>query len=218
MQGSVWRNVWRSFRERDDEATHDDPRMADIIPEVNIYDVSGEKRRFGEFIKRHKWVHFFLKYKLFLPVLYIVGPFLQRKLDHEVPAMLYNKNLQVFNDSFEKAILEWSKVFIRNLPGNEDEKDPDDFARRYVKLPSAQTLRLLKDVVLTVSLNDTAYREFLNIWMFEIAKGMRDAHPAGFAHVLYTSQNIDDVSYFIVTKAVEDGMLKLGIKDARGDR
>lgn len=63
----------------------------------------------------------------------------------------------------------------------------------------------MKDIVLTVSLNDTAYREFLNILMHSIAKRMYEIHKDEYPvkHLFYMARNGYDVEYFILAERMK---------------
>ena len=174
-----------------------------------------------EFVDKHHWLHYFVKYKIFVPLLYIFEKSIGKRLDKEVPEEIYNKNIKVFNDSFEDALVIWCEQFCRNS-GKQHHSQPDQDTRenirnKWASNSSSRLLRDAKDTALTLALNDTAYREFINIWMFEVTKQMNALYKDQdkIIHPLYTSKAIDDVTYVVIWKLIEDGKLSLEVVDAK---
>lgn len=197
--------IWDAWKMTQDELVKN-PELAEERRHTgqNIY--TGASVRVKDFIKRFRWIHFGFKYKVIVPALLIAERIIGDKLEGNVPPEYYNKNLQVFNDAWEESIKIWATQYLSFHEGAQDESNPVykeqlEYARH--GSGGARSLRIAKDIGLTIALNDTAYREFLNILMFEIAKRMAEAYKNNdpIEHVFYTSKHISDVHYFHVMAA-----------------
>jgi hypothetical protein len=167
-------------------------------PGWNIYTPGKTVRETSE---RFSFIHHTLKYKLFIPVLFVFERLVGRKLDKEVPSESYNRTLQIFNDSFERAIVDWGWLYLRNIDtsrGDISSQKPREWWEKSWPLEaSPRLLRAAKDSALTVALNDTAYREFLNIWCHTLAQGMLKEYAGqSVKHVFYTADSVYDVHYY----------------------
>jgi len=157
--------------------------------------------RFGNFRNRFNWVHVTLKYKIFAVPLLVFERSCRNRLAREVPNVPENEALQVFASSFDAALKIWQEQYIDNLdrvrenpdlqPKREDrfERASDDY--------SVRLLRNARDMVLTVGLTDTAFREFLNIYTHQLGAAYA-RHYAGKTpnHLFYTAEDIRDTKYF----------------------
>lgn len=150
-------------------------------------------------VDKFDWVNLSLKYKLWVPLLLVAERVTDGRLRKDVPRESYNRNLEIFNDSFERSIKDWGWLFLRNCdnnPNNDKSKKwwDDEFA---VNSVNARLLRSAKDSALTLCLYDTAYREFVNIWMHNVAQMMLDEYKGrSVNHLFYTDCNVYDVRYF----------------------
>jgi len=156
--------------------------------------------------KQFSWIHYTLKNRIIIPLLYIVEKYLHGKLDKNVPKEIYNNNLMIFNDSFESAIEKWGSEYLIHTGCNARlKKDAKWWKRNVHKNGSARLLRTAKNLTLTVGLNDTAYREFLNIWVFEIAKKYAEVYKdkKQIHHLMYTDHISTNVFYYKMYPVVQ---------------
>ena len=170
----------------------------------NIY--TGASTSVRSFMKRFRWIHFGLKYKALVPALLILERIIGDKLDGSVPPEYYNKNLMIFNDAYEEAIKIWCTQYLAFTDGPQNESNPtykNQLEHALYGTGGPRSLRVMKDLTLTIALNDTAYREFLNILCLTIAKNISEAYKDQnpIEHIFYTSKNISDVHYFHVMQA-----------------
>lgn len=164
----------------------------------NIYDTKGTVM---EHSKSFDAVHLGLKYRLWVPFLFVAERVVDKRLRKDISAEKYNENLRIFNDSFEKSINDWGWLFLRNLSKNPS-GDRKEWKEYMLKNSSARLLRTAKDSALTLALYDTAYREFLNIWMHNVARMMLNEYEGRVVnHYFYTASDIYDVRYFYLWRA-----------------
>jgi hypothetical protein len=176
----------------------------------NIYDPHTQR---GEHLKKFYWVHHTLKYKLITPVLAFVRKFWKKRLIHEVPYYPYNKNIKLFDSSFKQALIDWNKYFRGRF-----DTEPDYrlyMARR--NDGSSENLRTMKDIIITVAMEDTSYREFLNILMYRIAQNMGAAYKDNkdFDHIFYSSFETCDMIYYALHQKDKREITKM-IMNAEG--
>lgn len=166
----------------------------------NIYHPWGEK---GEQAHRFRMMIFFKK-KIIGLALTLLDFAYGKELKKAVPSQAaHDEDLRAFNVAFENAIYTWSTEYVANQERNQS-KDPKTFSDGYTTQGSAATLRTAKRLLLYIALNDTAYREFLNILNHKIAKEITRIHGVHKTHVFYTSNSIFDADYAYVYKKVKD--------------
>jgi len=160
----------------------------------NIYDTTGTVM---EHSRGFDAVHLGLKYRLWVPALLLAERVVDKRLRKDVPVELYNANLRIFNDSFERSLEDWGWLFLRNVEGGNRESSRKDWRETARQSSSFRLLRTAKDSALTLALYDTAYREFVNIWMHNVARMMLNEYEGKIVnHYFYTAKNIYDVRYF----------------------
>ena len=151
-----------------------------------------------EVMGRMKSVHLGLKYKFIYPGMFIVNKYLKKNYKG-VPNAAHNRNLLAFDRAFEKAIEDWNTKSLAhsyNYPITQSSK----YWKENTKLGSSNLLRSAKETTLLFALTDTAYRNFLNILMFNITLEMQKEYantPEGkIGHLIYNSKNITQPEYF----------------------
>ena len=83
-------------------------KSKEIIP-INVYDEGGELRKS---VKRFHWVHYFLKYKLVVPVIYLTRKLLGKRLVTEIPNRAHFKYVKMFDEAINEAHEEWARLFL----------------------------------------------------------------------------------------------------------
>ena len=80
---------------------------------------------------------------------------------------------------------------------------------------TGRILKTAKDMVVAGALYDTAYREFLNILMFNIGQGMfNEYHDQKVKHLFYTGSTCYNVQYYVISKLLkEQGKEKVHIQN-----
>lgn len=159
----------------------------------------------SEYAKRFRRMHVVFKHRVFDPLLLLLKKVLGKDLKTQVPHDDYNKNLIIFENAFNKSLYIWTKYVseIYQKPMTPQEMD------KQLNSNCQNRLRDLKNIYITMLLNDTVYREFHNILMFEIARGMNEQHDANAYHLLYTSKKINDVAWLYISREVNSGRVPI---------
>lgn len=183
----------------------------DIQLPRNIYGDTSVKTH----LKKFHAIHYVFKYKYFVPLLRLGKRLIGKALIKEIPEGNHNRNIRVFDAAFEEAINKWHVYYLRNNGNIETRPTRKEMLLR-AKDPknlSGQSLRDMKDIIITMYLYDTAYREFMNILMHEISIGMHEEYKGKFktGHLFYTSDNITQPEYFVLEKLVQ---VTIGLSDA----
>jgi len=177
-------------------------------PDGDLMDEKLKKNIYG--MKTHKPFHIFhyiYKYKFFVPILMLGRKILNGIIVKKIPKKPHNINLWVFDKAYEKAIEKWFIYYKRNHGPANKRKTRAQMIKASKK---ERYLRTLKELSNTLFMYDTAYREFMNILMHEIAHNMIKEYskPAYTkdgkqitGHLFYTT-DIYEVNYFVLEKAM----------------
>jgi hypothetical protein len=174
----------------------------------NIYGSKNE----GQHQKRFHVIHYVFKYKFFVPLLMLGRKILNKHLVKKIPNENYNRNIIIFDKAFEESIKKWHLYYLRNSGAPEKRKTRKQMLQR---AKDEKYLHTMKEFVTTMYIHDTAYREFMNILMHEIAKDMVDYYAVGehkTGHLFFTT-DIYDVNYYVLEKAVQY-QVQIGISDS----
>ena len=165
----------------------------------NIYGTTNKKKLLQQF----HVVHFFFKYKFLVPLVFLGKKILKKHLVTKVPRGNHNRNLKLFDQSFEEAIKKWCLYYIRNT-GEESKRPGKKVLLKRAK--NSHLLRTMKEFVNTLYIHDTAYREFVNILLHEITIHMTKyyaQHPDKETGHLFFTTDIYEVNYYVLEKYVE---------------
>jgi len=132
----------------------------------------------------------------------------QRK---QIPDEIWNENFYIFYDSVQEAIGTYYDDFLMpmNLVKEKNNKKitaqtwkskRESYMRGKSRGPEA--IQFLRNMSLTIALEDTAYREFLNIWMFKIQELMNKKWNPQIRHrvPLYISNMNNFMPYYAAWK------------------
>lgn len=133
--------------------------------------------------KRTNWIHHIFKKKLIYPGMKLLGwcmkKFLHKWVVQErsqIPDEPYNANMLILWDAFEEGVKDWHFNFYRQRkrPNGEiinqeamDKQWADRLNQHWYVIP-----KQMLQVVMTIYLEDTAYREQMNCIMFRIQEKM----------------------------------------------
>lgn len=152
----------------------------------------------NDVMKRMSGVHLGLKYRFIYPGSWILKKF-TKKYYKGIPNSAHNRNLIVFDKAFEKAITEWNTKALANAYNYPIKKNKKYWLKN-TETGSSDLLRTVKETGLMFALTDTAYRNFLDILMYEITLGMQEEHkndPAGHPqNLVYNRKDISQPEYF----------------------
>lgn len=128
--------------------------------------------------------HINWKYRFFKPLIGISKRLLKNTLVKKIDDEAYNKTLRVFDTAYETALRRWVELYTHP-------KDPD---KVYL---NNNFLRDVKELLFTIIINDTAYREFFNMLMFQTAIEVNKNFPECHHHLVYKAKEIMDVGYYM---------------------
>lgn len=167
----------------------------------NVYD---KNVTFDTHVKRFHIIHFVFKYRFVVPLLLIANKILGKHIVKKIDNQSYNRNINLFDKAFEEAMKKWYTYYMRN--SGEPQKRPSK--QKMLKAYKGNTyLRSMKNYVLTMYTYDTAYREFFNILMHEIANHMVKEYTKPeyknkkTGHLFFTT-DIYEQNYFVLEKAI----------------
>ena len=188
-------NDWKKGRQRIDQEKN--KKMG-----WNLYDP-------GETVHNHRkrfyHVHYVWKYKFFIPASRIFARLMGKYLKKTIPDEPHNINIKLFHKAFEDSIEDWAHEYMSKAYNDgRDEKWANSFKKNY----SCNTLRMMRDMMNTMLLYDSAYREFFNILAHKFTKAMTTHHTAEgtrdrTGHLFFTHGDIYDVDYYMLFKKVE---------------
>jgi hypothetical protein len=150
-------------------------------------------------------VHVVLKGRIIRPITWILGKY-TKKHYKGVPLGKHNQNLQVFDRAYDKAITEWHQKVLRNAYCQPTKRSEEYWDKIEKTGPSGEILRTAKETALLIALNDTAYRNFMDILMYniwiEMSKEYKNNKPQ---HLIYVSSDVTDVDYYHLHTCLKTG-------------
>jgi hypothetical protein len=170
----------------------------------NIYGDKIQRDHVGAF---HR-VHFVWKYKFLVPLILLSKKVLGKYLVKKVSDEPHNRNIHIFDKAFERSLTDWN-VYYRRMGGPDDKRRSPEYWRKQSQKAPCTTLRTMKEFTITMVYKDTAYREFFNILMHNIAHDMvreygnKKKYPKGVGHLFYADGGPYDVHYAVLFKWME---------------
>jgi hypothetical protein len=176
--------------------------------EQNIYD----RKTHGESLEADHIIHYKFKYHFFLPALSIGKWILRKQIDQarRIPDLPHNNNFTIFNQAFDESVIQWKRSY-QMVGITLDKKTHELIAPSKEQIAkmvdknhgSEGYLYTMKDIMLTMCYNDTAYREFFNMLIYNIGlKTIEKYRGQHVSHLLYNSTDIYDVRYFAIQNAL----------------
>lgn len=164
-----------------------------------------------QYAARFKKFHFNFKYRLAMPIIWLLQKWL--KINYEgVPPAPHNTEIAAFNKVWHKSVTMMYTHCLRHVY-NSDEKGTRSYT--YWKTESwrntGETMRTVGDTLTYAALGDTCTREFINLLMWNAWQEMNEIHkhdPA-LQHLLYTSRNVDEPSYFYLHRCLANKQMVL---------
>ncbi len=139
----------------------------------------------GKYCRRFNWIHRFFKVMVFLPAIRILYKLMKKRLDTEVENVWYNKNIYIFNQCWKESL---------------------DILGKYVnpKLPTSKSYEMTRRMALSIILNDSITKEFINVFMHTVKMRMEEAYKGkkDVYHVFYTDTVSYNPVYFTMVKAI----------------
>lgn len=170
----------------------------------NIYEPNAVM---GEHFKKFHFIHFIFKYKLVEPLLLLGNKVFGKYIKQEVPKMHYNLNLQIFDRAYEQALHDWTWKYKRWRESPHGNLWSTKLCSEQNK--TVDMLRTVKNILLTIPMNDTAYMAFFDLLMYKIGQGMNEEYKSQkVKHLFYTCADTFDVEYYIMTQVLYDERTK----------
>lgn len=123
--------------------------------------------------KNFYFIHFFLKYKLMMPAFKLLYIRLQ-KHKYKLTDEWCDKNLHIFDKVWMNTTYDWQyfktygKKSFKDIGVNENNEE--EFKKGIRDAAAKTTIFKLREFILQMLVYDTAYREFINIYMYNLRK------------------------------------------------
>lgn len=126
--------------------------------------------------KRYNFYHYIFKPKFLLPFVYFAKRKMSKQLPQsrtDIPDEPYNKNAQILWDVWEKTYYDWVKTFKEGSPNNEY-KTEEQIRKVYTNDIKNEVVHcyhvpdFMVKFMINVYLEDTAYREMINMYLFNL--------------------------------------------------
>lgn len=169
----------------------------------------------GDHLKRFHILNYVIKNRILIPGVLIMHKLFRKHLvrkPEDIPDYWYNVNIKILEKAFEEATKEWCYHYIKGLTPDKtmSKKDVENF---YENSRSCKMLRAMKELVITMCIMDTAYREFINILLHKITQNMVKEHKGKEVnHVFYTDKNVYNVNYLIIGKVLSQKDINVNTK------
>lgn len=173
---------------------------------VNIY--GRWEQRMIDFVKRQHRIHKWLKGMIMVPAILILKKVVGKYLDKEVPQEPQFKKLSIIEKAFDQAILDW----VQHMLMRTRKREGQTIESRMEGNQSIECLRTLKQLVMTVAINDTAYMELLNFFAMRLTFYMNTEYGENIDHTIYCSRYVNDVRYFAIAHSTQ---LELDLGDRK---
>lgn len=145
-----------------------------------------------DYSSKYTFTHKLLKYSFMQPLIDLFMKKYRHNMVKELPKTYEFEKLNMFNDAYERALVTWN-TYYRSID-NGKLKSKEDIEKSMTDNAS-ERLRFAKEAYMTINANDTAYLEFHNMLMYELAK---EFHKLDSHHLLYIDKVINDVKYFVL--------------------
>lgn len=139
----------------------------------------------GSVLKRCNWVNFVLKTKIMKPCLAVAKFFLENKLTkgESIPKEAHNDILIAYDKALEGALHDWYAVYLSDQRRDKHWWDFVLLERKKRYNNAADKIRFLHRMGLTIAMNDTAYREFFNLFALNVAKEIHEQAKKTGGHI-----------------------------------
>ena len=171
----------------------------------------------GSHLKKFNLFHYVFKYRMFVPIL-LISERILKKLKLSIPKGKHNTIVRAIDEEFDAALVDWNLMFRTYATRHHPEKKRklNNLKKGLHTNPSNRMLRIMKKLVLSIYIFDTAYREFINIFMFRMSKRMNIEFKDKPYHLFYTSKDIHDVEYLIINNLL-NGHIQISKVNKRGE-
>ncbi len=178
---------------------------------------------YGAHWKRFHFLTHSFKNMILVPLMTILDKFIGPYMTKRVPDKHYNTAAKVFDIGYENAISDWANHYLGKNFDKEGKEIPKEDTREDAISGKCsrpvRVLRTMKNLVLTMCFNDTAYREFLNMLVYNLGKEFAKQYKGkDIKHLLYMARHSQDVHYYALTKVLEDGRVQVTLVNPKEEQ
>ena len=172
-----------------------------------IYPTNGTVKDYNA---KYTYTHRLLKYSFITPLLNIFMKKYKDKTVKELPDKYEFQKMNAFNRAYNQALIDWNERY--RCLDDKKIKSKEEIEKLMNDKPT-EYLRFMKEMVLTICSNDTAYLEFFNMMMLNIKKEMEFIDTQ---HLMFTDKNINDPKYFLLVDKMTPETIELARKLVNG--
>src|SRR3990167_3654942 len=131
--------------------------------------------------------------------------------DENINPDYWNDQIIIFRRAYEKSFQVWSKGMMFDKEaikqGKAGYSTPEGCYKEHYDNPNQKAIRLMIDLICTMMLEDTVYRELYSMWMFEMQYLMNLKFNPEIQqyHILYCNYFSNDTRYYEYMQAVGKG-------------
>lgn len=172
---------------------------------VHPWTIYGKNLKMSEWSRKFHYLDSTVKIRFIYPFVALADKVLGTKVNSTPDkSEFYDKNIVGFDAAWENTMKDLEKYFKPNIGKSAPCSDMDNYTQRMKTIgTSRKLLETLKRYVLAFVLEDSSYREFFNILLLNIALEMNKIHGKKANHILYTSNSIVDINYYMVGKMAD---------------
>jgi len=167
-----------------------------------------------EYAKQFTVFHHKFKYRFIVPVIIICQKLLGKYLVKKLPDRKYNEQFQCMDKAYEQTIKDMMYLHyqyiedIKNKKYTEvDKRKLEDNVKNHL---TAKNLRTIKEIILTVIQNDTWYRNFGTMFLYNLYKDLHVFFGKNKEIMLYSSKAINDVKFKVAVGHNSDSIIIQG--------
>jgi len=134
------------------------------------------KEELGVQTKRFHFIHYILKYKIIVPIMWllkkITGKYLVKKVS-DAPQLKYVK---LFEEIFDDASIDWANIYLNSLKKPSKRLSKKKWTEQYetTEWSSLYFTRTTKEFANTLFVNDDAYAEWIPFFLWKTYFKMRE--------------------------------------------
>ena len=171
-------------------------------------------------VKRFHFIHYVFKYKFLTPFLTILEKMFGKWLIHKVPDKPQFKYIKLFEDVFDKSVIDWDNIYINgiNKANGKPVKSRKQIVDEYNNTGRRQFLKTMKNMVTTMCCNDDAYAELIPFLAWNFYFKMQDmVNEKDTIHILRNDlrmESVKEILYLSLMKQIKEGNISFVLKES----
>lgn len=177
------------------------------------------KETIKEQTKRFHLIHYIIKYKLIVPGIILTKKILGKKLATKIPDEPQYTWIQRWNDSFDKATLQWNYIYLNSL--RKKKQSIKQCKKNYEEqnTGSLALIRTSKEIINTLCINDDSYAELIPYIMIENYYTIHNIIKENKIHHLMHSvpkemNQLDEMIYLKLQRKIKEGKVNFEMEIA----